>query len=165
MHFYILINCLQALHEDMHSTEGQITALSKHHRQLAPYLSAVGATEVNAQYESLTSRWQTMEETVIARTQQLSQALLQRQDFHDRWSDFEKWMSRAQKRHDAMREIYSDEVNDTGHKLEVSTTCHSAPAPPPYPPTLHYKLGFLIFNKSSQNKQRGLSENFITSYC
>ena len=113
---------VQALHEDMRSTEGQLTSLRMHHHQVLPYLSPVGAMEINAKQESLISTWQMLGETVITRTQQLSKALLQQQDFQDRWNEFEKWLTRVQKRHDALREIYADEVQDTTRKLEVCKT-------------------------------------------
>ena len=105
----------------MQSSEGQLAALTKHQRQLMPYLSPEGEKSVQEEHDSLNTTWRRLGESVISRTELLSQVLLQRQEFHDRWNNFEKWITRVQKRLDAFREVYSDEVTDAGHKLEVST--------------------------------------------
>ena len=104
----------------MDSTEGHLTALTKHQQQLSPYLSPEGQANVRNQHDALTARWRALRDTLRRNTELLSHVLLLRQDFHERWTNFEKWIARIQKRLDAFHEVFSDEVSDSGQKLEVS---------------------------------------------
>ena len=57
----------------------------------------------------------------------LSNSLQDRQAFYERWSLLEKWLNKTQRKADAVRECYSDEVNDVHSKMEVKrfySKCH-----------------------------------------
>ena len=50
----------------------------------------------------------------------LATSLQERQAFYERWTQLEKWLTKTQKKVDAVSDVYSDEVNDVYIKMEVS---------------------------------------------
>ena len=50
----------------------------------------------------------------------MTNALQERQAFYERWAQFEKWLTKTQKKMDAVNDVYSDEVNDVYIRTEVS---------------------------------------------
>ena len=49
----------------------------------------------------------------------LSNELQERLEFYERWTQLEKWLTKTQKKVDAVSDVYSDEVNDVYIKTEV----------------------------------------------
>ena len=87
--------------------------------QLQPYLGPVELTSVATEHTNVMSSWDTITTTAKQQSQQLAAALQQRTAFWEDWSQFVDWLTGAEERLSKTDEIYSDEVDEAGDKLQV----------------------------------------------
>ena len=104
----------------MKSQQPVLAAMNKQIKQLQPFLTPLGGSTVASEQAKLSQSWEEMNADMTQRVKALTQAQQDRKDFYDKLDDFEKWQGKLQRKLDSTNEIYADEANETGLKLQVS---------------------------------------------
>ena len=110
----------KALRDEMRASQGVVDSLGGACGQLEPYLTPMGVSEVQARATTLVQAWEDVRARCDARSKAVGEALQKRKEFWDSWEEFESWLQTAQRKMDALNEIYSDDINGAIRKLEVS---------------------------------------------
>ena len=100
--------------------ENVVNALSQSHETLQNYLSPIGANKVETECTDITATWRELQDNITSRSIQIDAALEALKNFYARWDDLERWLNKVNKKQDALREIYSDEVPATAEKQKVT---------------------------------------------
>lgn len=103
----------------MGTHQPEVQSLPKLVRQLQPFMSPMGASDVAQQQAHASAAWDELQAKVQDRQNQLQGVLEERQIFWDNWGSLENLLDKAQKKLDGTKEIYADEVKDTMNRAKV----------------------------------------------
>ena len=110
---------LQALQQELTKNQPIVQKFSTSVDQLQPYLGPVELTSVAREHAGVISSWDTITTTAKQHSQHLAAALQQRTAFWEDWTEFVDWLTGAEQGLSKTDEIYSDEVDEAGDKLQV----------------------------------------------